>query len=60
MGSDGWPFANVDDFPGADADPLNNASHVKDIYLKVKPNYDGRYVCPRITVHLYSSTEISV
>lgn len=46
MGSDGWPFANVDSFPGADEDPLNGASHVKDIYYKVQPNYDGRFTVP--------------
>lgn len=44
MGEHGWPFANVDAFPGADVDPLYNSEHVKDIYLKVAPEYDGRYV----------------
>ncbi|KAJ3570564.1 hypothetical protein NP233_g4324 [Leucocoprinus birnbaumii] len=46
MGADGWPFANVDDFPGADVDTLNNASHVKDLYFKVQPDYDGRFTVP--------------
>lgn len=46
MGSNGWPFANVDPFPAADSDPLNNAQHVKDLYLKVKPDYDGRFTVP--------------
>ena len=44
MGQDGWPFADVDEFPGADADPLNGAKHVKDLYYKADPNYNGRCV----------------
>ncbi|KAG8765131.1 S-glutathionyl-(chloro)hydroquinone reductase [Serendipita sp. 397] len=46
MGNHGWPFANVDAFPGADADPVNNAEHIKDIYLKVEPQYSGRFTVP--------------
>ena len=42
MGEDGWPFANIDPFPGAEVDPINNAEHIKDIYLKVEPGYSGR------------------
>lgn len=42
MDEDGWPFANVDPFPGADVDKLNGASHLKDIYLTVEPTYSGR------------------
>ena len=44
MGQDGWPFADVDEFPGADADPLNGAKHVKDLYYRADPNYNGRCV----------------
>ena len=43
MGSDGWPFANADEFPGATTDPINGAKHVKDLYLSVQSDYDGRY-----------------
>ena len=42
MGQNGWPFATADAFPGADADPLYGAQHVKDLYFKAKPDYDGR------------------
>ena len=42
MGGNGWPFANVDAFPGADVDPLYGSHHVKDLYLSAKPDYDGR------------------
>lgn len=42
MGEDGWPFANIDPFPGAEVDPINNAEHIKDIYLKAQPEYGGR------------------
>jgi glutathionyl-hydroquinone reductase len=44
MASDGWPFANVDSFPGADVDPLIGARHVKDVYLRSDPAYGGRFV----------------
>ncbi|KXN87782.1 Glutathione S-transferase omega-like 2 [Leucoagaricus sp. SymC.cos] len=46
MGSNGWPFANIDAFPGADVDPLNNADHIKDIYFKAEPDYTGRFTIP--------------
>ncbi|OBZ67651.1 Glutathione S-transferase omega-like 2 [Grifola frondosa] len=46
MGCDGWPFANVDAFPGATTDPLHNAEHVKDLYLRADPEYDGRFTVP--------------
>ncbi|KAG6835681.1 hypothetical protein H0H93_015775 [Arthromyces matolae] len=42
----GWPFANVDDFPGADVDTLNASEYVKDIYFKVDPDYQGRFSVP--------------
>ncbi len=44
MGPNGWPFANVDFFPEAGVDSLNNADHVKDLYLKDNPEYGGRSV----------------
>jgi glutathionyl-hydroquinone reductase len=44
MGNHGWPFGNVDEFPAADADPLMGAEHMKDIYLKIDPDYSGRSV----------------
>jgi len=46
MGESGWPFASVDPFPGADADPLYNAQHVKDLYFKADPSYGGRFTVP--------------
>lgn len=44
MGELGWPFAIADDFPGAGVDPLYNSRHVRDLYLKVNPDYSGRWV----------------
>jgi len=44
MGSEGWPFATVDPFPGADVDPLFKSRHIKDLYLKAEPNYQGRCI----------------
>ena len=44
MGPHGWPFAQVDPFPGADEDPLYHSEHVKDLYVKANPDYGGRSV----------------
>jgi len=44
MGSQGWPFANIDSFPGATSDTLNQANHIKDLYLKVQPDYGAKLV----------------
>ncbi|KAI5123230.1 hypothetical protein M0805_001319 [Coniferiporia weirii] len=46
MDSVGWPFANIDPFPGADVDTINHADHMRDIYLKADPNFEGRYTVP--------------
>ncbi|KAF8504788.1 glutathione S-transferase [Russula emetica] len=46
LGTDGWPFASADPFPGADVDPLYQSQHVKDLYLRVEPNYSGRFTVP--------------
>lgn len=46
MDADGWPFASVDPFPAADADPLFQAKHIKDVYLHVNPDYSGRFTVP--------------
>lgn len=54
MGANGWPFANVDPFPGADVDALNNANHVKDLYFKAQPDYGGKSVS-RLFLTLVSS-----
>ena len=48
LGADGWPFASTDPFPGADADPLYQSQHVKDLYLRADPNYSGRFTVPVI------------
>ncbi|KAI9567429.1 glutathione S-transferase [Boletus coccyginus] len=46
MGESGWPFATADPFPGADADPLYNTQHVKELYFKADPSYGGRFTVP--------------
>ncbi|KAF9779642.1 glutathione S-transferase [Thelephora terrestris] len=46
MGEKGWPFANVDQYPAADVDPLYGAEHVKDLYLRADPSYGGRFTVP--------------
>lgn len=54
MGEQGWPFASVDKFPAADIDPLYGSQHVKDLYFKANPSYEGRFVC--FTAFSYSGT----
>lgn len=44
MGTQGWPFAPVDNFPGTESDPLYGSQHVKDLYLRADPDYGGRLV----------------
>jgi len=46
MGPNGWPFAVADAFPGAEEDPLFGAQHVKDLYLRANPEYEGRFTVP--------------
>ncbi|THH12710.1 hypothetical protein EW146_g7441 [Bondarzewia mesenterica] len=46
MGDQGWPFASADKFPGADVDPLYNAQHIKELYLRANPEYSGRFTVP--------------
>ncbi|TFY71634.1 hypothetical protein EVG20_g1365 [Dentipellis fragilis] len=46
IGPDGWPFATLDDYPGAEPDPLYNSRLVKDLYLRADPEYVGKYTVP--------------
>lgn len=46
MDEHGWPFANVDKLPGAEEDPFYGSEHIKDLYLRVDPDYTGRFTVP--------------
>ncbi|RDX51770.1 glutathione S-transferase [Lentinus brumalis] len=46
LGENGWPFAKVDPFPGADRDPFYDSDNLKQIYLRAAPNYTGRFTVP--------------
>ncbi|KAF9525068.1 glutathione S-transferase [Crepidotus variabilis] len=46
LGPDGWPFALVDEYPGATVDPLYGSRHVKDLYFRADLNYTGRFTVP--------------
>ncbi|KAJ3486217.1 hypothetical protein NLI96_g4395 [Meripilus lineatus] len=48
MGSNGWTFGDHDEFPGAQPDPLYKSAHLKDLYLKACPEYDGRFTVPTL------------
>ena len=46
MGEHGWPFASVDSFPEATDDPLYKSEHIKDLYFKADPQYEGKFTVP--------------
>ncbi|KAG6807274.1 hypothetical protein H0H92_008162 [Tricholoma furcatifolium] len=46
LGKLGWPFANIDPYPGAEIDTLNGSKHIRDIYSKASPGYNGRFSVP--------------
>ncbi|KAI0718719.1 glutathione S-transferase [Cerioporus squamosus] len=46
LGENGWPFAKVDPFPGAERDPFYDSAYLKEIYQRADPNYTGRYTVP--------------
>ncbi|CAL1699000.1 unnamed protein product [Somion occarium] len=46
LGKDGWPFGDVDKFPGAEPDPILGAKHIKDVYLRALPEYANRFSVP--------------
>jgi putative glutathione S-transferase len=48
MGSEGWPFAAGDEFPGADKEPFYNSTHIKQLYFKANPDYSGRFTVPAL------------
>ncbi|EIN11188.1 glutathione S-transferase [Punctularia strigosozonata HHB-11173 SS5] len=48
LGEHGWPFASADPYPGADVDPLFDAKHMKDLYLRVDPQYQARCSVPML------------
>ncbi|KAI0641503.1 glutathione S-transferase [Trametes meyenii] len=46
LGQNGWAFAKIDPFPGAENDPLYDSEYIKDIYLRTDPEYAGRFTVP--------------
>jgi putative glutathione S-transferase len=48
MGTDGWPFASVDSFPGINDDLLYQSQHVKDLYLCADPIYSSWITVPML------------
>ena len=43
LSSEGWRFG---DYPGADRDTLNGASHLHELYTRADPTYTGRATVP--------------
>ncbi|KAJ6584347.1 glutathione S-transferase [Mycena capillaripes] len=46
IGSNGWPFGNIDEFPGAEPDPLFKSSYIKELYFRAEPEYASRFTVP--------------
>lgn len=46
ISADGWAFAKVDAYPGADDDPHEASAHLKDLYFKADPHFAGRFTVP--------------
>jgi len=46
MSEIGWKFAEGDECPGAEPDPLYHATYMCDIYLRADKDYNGRYTVP--------------
>lgn len=48
MGHEGWPFAKADPFPGATSDPIHDSAHIKELYFRAEPEYEGRFTVPML------------
>jgi len=48
MGKKGWSFKKTADHEveGTDDDPLFGSEHLRDLYFRVNPGYDGRFTVP--------------
>ncbi|KAF8320447.1 glutathione S-transferase [Clavulina sp. PMI_390] len=46
MGDLGWPFGPTAPFPAAEADPLYDSKHIRDLYFRVNAEYKGRFTVP--------------
>ncbi|KAL0576389.1 S-glutathionyl-(chloro)hydroquinone reductase, partial [Marasmius crinis-equi] len=47
MDSEGWRFDDADPvFPGAQLEPFYGFGHIRDLYFKAEPNFDGRFTVP--------------
>ncbi|KAL0058131.1 S-glutathionyl-(chloro)hydroquinone reductase [Marasmius tenuissimus] len=47
MDSRGWLFDDADpSFPGAEREPFYGFKNIRDLYLKVEPNFEGRFTVP--------------
>ena len=61
MGDEGWEFR---DGPGCTPDTVNGTTHLREVYLKAKPDYSGRVTVPvlwdkqRATIVSNESSEI--
>ncbi|KAK9378811.1 glutathione S-transferase [Kockiozyma suomiensis] len=46
LGDLGWKFSSPEETPGANLDPLFNYSHLRELYFRVNPDYEGRFTVP--------------
>lgn len=56
----GWVFPASDaELPGAEADPLNGAKSIRDLYVLASTNYNGKFTVP-VSKSTFNNTIIVV
>jgi putative glutathione S-transferase len=46
MEEKGWKFSTAEETPGCIPDTLYNSNHIRDLYFRADPNYEGRFTVP--------------
>ncbi|KAK9452064.1 glutathione S-transferase [Limtongia smithiae] len=46
LGPLGWKFSPPEETPGATIDHLHNVSHIRELYFRMNPDYEGRFTVP--------------
>jgi len=46
MADKGWKFSTDEETPGCIPDTLHNSSHLRDLYFRANPNFEGRFTVP--------------
>ncbi|KAK9330320.1 glutathione S-transferase [Lipomyces starkeyi] len=46
LGELGWRFSTPEETPGATIDPVHHSSHLRELYFRMNPDYEGRFTVP--------------